>query len=106
VGFYIEFLVFKANSFASATISVDTGQTVIASGPYALIRHPMYGGALLMLLGTPAALGSWWGYVPFIAMVPALIWRLLDEERLLAKELPGYAEYCAKVRWRLIPGML
>jgi protein-S-isoprenylcysteine O-methyltransferase Ste14 len=105
-GFYIEFLVFRENTFASATIEVNQGQVVISSGPYAVVRHPMYGGALLMLLGTPAALGSWWGYVPFIAMVPALIWRLLDEERLLAEKLPGYVEYCATVRWRLIPGIL
>ena len=105
-GFSIEFLVFRENTFASATIEVDQGQAVISTGPYALVRQPMYGGGLLMLLSTPAALGSWWGYVPFIAMVPALIWRLLDEERLLAEELPGYLEYCATVRWRLIPGIL
>ncbi|MDF3042231.1 MAG: hypothetical protein K0Q71_4937 [Thermomicrobiales bacterium] len=105
-GFFIEFLVFRENTFASATIEVGKGQTVISTGPYALVRHPMYSGGLLMLHGTPAALGSWWGYVPFIAMVPALIWRLLDEERLLAEELPGYVEYCAAVRWRLIPGLL
>jgi len=105
-GFYIEFLVFRENTFASATIEVGKGQTVISTGPYALVRHPMYGGGLLMLLGTPLALGSWWGFLAYIPMVPALIWRLLDEERLLAKELPGYPEYCAIVRWRLIPGLV
>lgn len=105
-GFFIEFLVFRENTFASATIEVGKGQTVISTGPYALVRHPMYGGGLLMLLGTPLALGSWWGFLAYIPMVPALIWRLLDEERLLAKELPGYPEYCATVRWRLIPGIL
>ena len=105
-GFYIEFLVFRENTFASATIEVDKGQAVISTGPYALVRHPMYGGGLLMLLGTPLALGSWWGVLAFLSMVPALIWRLLNEERLLVEELPGYPEYCAKVRWRLIPGIL
>ena len=105
-GFFIEFLVFRENTFASATIEVGKGQAVIATGPYALVRHPMYVGGLLMLLGTLLALGSWWGFLAYIPMVPALIWRLLDEERLLAKELPGYPEYCATVRWRLIPGLL
>jgi protein-S-isoprenylcysteine O-methyltransferase Ste14 len=105
-GFFVQFLVFRENTFAAATIEVDQGQRVIATGPYALVRHPMYGGGLLMLLGTPPALGSWCGVLAFLSMVPALIWRLLNEERLLVNELPGYPEYCAKVRWRLIPGIL
>src|SRR5215216_2041060 len=105
-GFSIEFLVFRENTFASATIEVDQGQVVISTGPYALVRHPMYFGGLLLLLGTPPALGSWWAFAAFVLMLPALIWRLLEEEQLLAKELPGYREYCANVRWRLIPGIL
>jgi protein-S-isoprenylcysteine O-methyltransferase Ste14 len=105
VGFFVVFLVFRENTFASATIEVNKGQAVISTGPYALVRHPMYAGALLLLLGTPPALGSWWGFVAIIPLLLALILRLLDEERLLAKELPGYAEYRAKVRWRLIPGI-
>ena len=105
-GFFVEFLAFRENTFASATIEVGKEQTVIATGPYALVRHPMYTGGLLMLLGTPSALGSWWGYVAFVPMVPTLLWRLLDEEQLLSRELPGYREYCATVRSRLIPGIL
>jgi protein-S-isoprenylcysteine O-methyltransferase Ste14 len=95
--------VFRANSYAAATIQVISGQTVISTGPYALVRHPMYAAALVMLLGIPVALGSWWGALVVVALVPALGWRLIDEERLLLRDLDGYAEYRRKVRWRLIP---
>jgi len=95
--------VFRANSYAAATIQVTSGQTVISIGPYALVRHPMYAAALVMLLGIPVALGSWWGALVLVALVPALGWRLIDEERLLLRDLDGYAEYRRKVRWRLIP---
>jgi protein-S-isoprenylcysteine O-methyltransferase Ste14 len=78
-------------------------QKVISTGPYAVVRHPMYAGALVMLLGIPIALGSWWGLLVLVLMTPALIWRLSDEERFLARNLPGYAEYQDKVRFRLIP---
>ncbi|HJZ58870.1 MAG TPA: isoprenylcysteine carboxylmethyltransferase family protein [Gemmataceae bacterium] len=105
-GFVIEFLVFKENSFTSATIEVDQGQTVISTGPYAVVRHPMYSGGLLLLLGTPPALGSWWAFLAFIPIALGVIWRLLDEERFLARNLPGYSEYREKVRSRLIPGVV
>jgi protein-S-isoprenylcysteine O-methyltransferase Ste14 len=95
--------VFRANSYAAATIQVTSGQTVISTGPYAIIRHPMYAAALLMLLGIPIALGSWWGIVVFVALLPALAWRLLDEERVLLRDLDGYADYRRRVRFRLIP---
>jgi protein-S-isoprenylcysteine O-methyltransferase Ste14 len=102
LGFLIIFFVYKENSFASATIGVYAGQTVISTGPYALVRHPMYVGGFLMFLGMPLALGSWWGLLILAAVMPAFIWRIIDEERFLAEELPGYAEYKNKVRWRLI----
>ena len=105
LGFYIIFLVYKENTFAAATIKVTDDQRVISTGLYAVVRHPMYAGALLYLLGTPFALGSSWGLLVLAAMMPFLLWRLFDEERFLSKNLPGYAEYCAKVRWRLIPGI-
>lgn len=105
LGFYIVFLVYKENTFASATIEVASDQKVISSGPYAVVRHPMYAGSLLYLFAMQLALGSFWGLFVLAAMTPILIWRLLDEERLLSKKLPGYKEYCAKVRWRLIPGI-
>jgi protein-S-isoprenylcysteine O-methyltransferase Ste14 len=78
---------------------------LVIAGPYAIVRRPMYAGSLLYLLGMPFALGSYWGLLVLVAMMPFLIWRLFDEERSLSKNLPGYAEYCAKVRWRLMPGV-
>ncbi|HTD41840.1 MAG TPA: isoprenylcysteine carboxylmethyltransferase family protein [Mucilaginibacter sp.] len=104
-GFYIVFVVFKENTFTSATIEVDDKQTVISTGPYSIVRHPMYSGALIMLIGTPIALGSWWGLIAFILIAAVIIWRLLDEEKFLSANLPGYTEYCSKVRSRLIPGI-
>jgi protein-S-isoprenylcysteine O-methyltransferase Ste14 len=102
-GWLAIFFVFKVNTFTSATIELAPDQKVISSGPYALVRHPMYGGALFMLLGIPIALGSWWGVLVLAAMMPALVWRLLDEERFLARNLPGYAAYQKQVRCRLVP---
>jgi protein-S-isoprenylcysteine O-methyltransferase Ste14 len=102
-GFYLIFLVFKENTFTSATIEVAESQQVISTGPYALVRHPMYASAMLYLIGTPLALGSYWGLLAFLCMVPVLIWRLLDEENFLAKNLPGYMEYQERVRYRLLP---
>src|SRR4029078_2997808 len=77
----------------------------ISTGPYAIVRHPMYASALLYLAGTPLALGSYWGLVPLAATIPFLIWRLFDEETLLAEKLPGYIDYQNKVRYRLVPGI-
>jgi protein-S-isoprenylcysteine O-methyltransferase Ste14 len=105
LGFYIVFLVYKENTFAFATIRVACDQKVISTGPYAVLRHPMYAGSSLYLLGMPLALGSYWGLLVIAAAMPFLIWRLLDKERFLSKNLQGYTEYCAKVRWRLIPGV-
>jgi protein-S-isoprenylcysteine O-methyltransferase Ste14 len=103
LGWLAIFLVFKENTFASATIELAPDQKVISTGPYALVRHPMYAGGLVMLLGIPIALGSWWGLLVIVAIIPALIWRLFDEEKFLARNLPGYVEYQKKVRYRLIP---
>lgn len=105
IGFYFIFLVYRENTFTSATIEVTADQRVISSGPYAIVRHPMYASALLYLIGTPLALGSYWGLVPVAVMLPFLIWRLFDEERLLSASLPGYTEYQQKVRHRLLPGI-
>lgn len=102
-GFLIVFFVFKENTFASAIIEVDIGQKVISTGPYSIVRHPMYSGALIMLLGVPIALGSWWGLLMVIPITIAIIWRLLEEEKFLAKSLPGYSEYRTKVTNRLAP---
>ena len=103
IGLWILFLVVRENSFSSASIEIMADQTVISTGPYAIVRHPMYGGALLMMIGTPLSLGSWWGLPASLALVPALIWRLLEEERMLARELDGYGAYLRRVRRRLVP---
>lgn len=103
LGWVAIFFVFRENSFASATVELAPDQRVVSTGPYALVRHPMYAGGLVMLLGIPIALGSWWGLLVIVALIPALIWRLIDEERFLARNLPGYAEYQRKLRYRLIP---
>jgi protein-S-isoprenylcysteine O-methyltransferase Ste14 len=97
------FFVFRENSFASATIQSSADQRVISTGPYAWVRHPMYAAALVMLLGISPALGSWWGIPIVIAILPALIWRLEDEERFLVQNLAGYPEYQGRVRYRLLP---
>ena len=103
LGFLFTFFVFKENSYGASTIQIAEGQTVISTGPYAFVRHPMYAAALVMLLGIPLALGSWWGLFALLLVLPVLIWRLLDEERFLRRNLPGYPEYQAKVRYRLLP---
>ena len=103
LGFLIGFFVFKENTFASAIIETGTGQKVISSGPYALVRHPMYIGWLVTFLGVPLALGSWWGLFTIIPITLVIVWRLLDEEAFLAKDLPGYSEYRNTVRYRLVP---
>ena len=97
------YFVFRENSFASATIESAADQRVISTGPYARVRHPMYAAALVMLLGMPLALGSSWGVLLVLALVPLLIWRLVDEERFLVNHLPGYREYQGRVRYRLLP---
>jgi protein-S-isoprenylcysteine O-methyltransferase Ste14 len=103
LGYLGIFFVFRENSFAAATIQSPEDQRVISTGPYAWVRHPMYATALVMLLGFPIALGSWWGVLIVVALVPALVWRLLDEERFLARNLLGYIDYQGSVRYRLLP---
>jgi len=102
-GFWLVFRVFQENTFTSATIEVDAGQAVVETGPYARVRHPMYAGALVLLAGVPLALGSFWGLLMLLPMAAALVWRLLDEEKFLSANLPGYESYRRKTRYRLIP---
>ncbi|HTU02256.1 MAG TPA: isoprenylcysteine carboxylmethyltransferase family protein [Candidatus Sulfotelmatobacter sp.] len=103
LGFLIYFLVIRANRYAAATVEVAKGQTVVATGPYAILRHPMYAGALLMLVWTPLALGSWWGLLSAPLFVGWFVWRLVDEEQVLRAHLPGYPAYTRRVRYRLVP---
>src|SRR5262249_20000326 len=103
VGLYLVFLVYKENTYTSATIEVAENQKVIFTGPYALVRHPMNASYSLYVVGTPLALGSFWCFLAFAFMMPFLIWRLFDEEKFLARNLPGYAEYQKRVPHRLVP---
>lgn len=103
LGLLMVFLVFKENSFTSATIEVGAGQKVISTGPYAFVRHPMYTGALVMLLGVPLALDSWWGLLTVIPITIVIVWRLVKEEQFLVTHLTGYSEYRKKVSYRLLP---
>jgi protein-S-isoprenylcysteine O-methyltransferase Ste14 len=102
VAFYF---VFRENTYGAATIQVAEDQRVISTGPYAVVRHPMYSGALVMMLGIPLALGSWWGFLAVVPGVPVLVWRILDEERFLSGNLAGYTEYKNRVRYRLVPSV-
>jgi protein-S-isoprenylcysteine O-methyltransferase Ste14 len=103
LGFIAVFFVFKENTYTSAIVEVDPDQKVISTGPYRLVRHPMYAGALVMFLFTPVALGSFWGVLGTIPLIVLIIFRLLDEEKFLAEHLSGYKEYCNTTRYRLIP---
>jgi protein-S-isoprenylcysteine O-methyltransferase Ste14 len=105
LGFIGVLRVFKENTYTASTIELAADQRVISTGPYALVRHPMYAAALGMLIGIPIALGSYLALIVIVGITGALIWRLLDEERFLATNLPGYLEYQKKVPHRLIPGV-
>ena len=102
---FFVFLVFRENSFTSAIIEVASEQRVVSTGPYSVVRHPMYSGAMLLLVFTPLALGSWVGLPFAIPVILVIVARLLSEEKFLAGNLRGYAEYRRNVRWRLLPGI-
>jgi protein-S-isoprenylcysteine O-methyltransferase Ste14 len=104
-GYLLVFVVLRENSFAATTVEVAADQRVVSTGPYALVRHPMYSGAVLMFAGMPLALGSWWGLALVVPLVTGLIARLLNEEAYLARNLPGYEAYRDTVHWRLVPGV-
>jgi protein-S-isoprenylcysteine O-methyltransferase Ste14 len=103
LGFLIIFFVFRENSYTSGIVTVEAGQRVIATGPYRLVRHPMYAGAALIFLATPVALGSLWALLAAVPLCGTMVLRLLDEERFLSANLPGYDAYCREVRYRLLP---
>ena len=103
VGYLITLWVMKENSFASRTVQVEEGQRVISTGPYRLVRHPMYFGAVLILLFMSPALGSWWALPGFLLAIPLIVLRLLNEEKMLCRDLPGYSDYCLRTRSRLLP---
>lgn len=103
LGMLMVFFVFRENTFAAATVAIHPDQKVISSGPYAIVRHPMYSGALVFVLGMALALGSWWTLLLFPPITAVLAWRLVEEEKLLSVNLPGYQAYREHLRYRLVP---
>lgn len=103
VGFWIIFLVFRENSYTAATIDVFDNQRVVSTGPYSIVRHPLYAGAMIMFPGIGLGLGSFWALIAGAGLVLVVVLRLLDEEKFLLENLSGYSDYRRKVRYRLIP---
>lgn len=102
-GYIFIVFVFKENSYASTVIQVESEQQVITTGPYSIVRHPMYLGMVVMSLFMPFALGSYWGTIPMLLIIPIIIFRIKTEEEVLLRSLKGYKDYCLKTRYRLIP---
>ncbi|MDX1379133.1 MAG: isoprenylcysteine carboxylmethyltransferase family protein [Anaerolineales bacterium] len=102
-GYLIVIRVFRENSYASRIVEVEDEQKVIETGPYAVVRHPMYSGVTLLYIMTPLALGSYWSMIPALLIIPLLVARILSEEKILANDLDGYSDYQKKVEYRLIP---
>lgn len=105
IGLTVAVWVVVQNAWAAATITVESGQELVSTGFYGVVRHPMYSGAILMLVGLPLGLGSWWAAIPAAVGVVALIVRTIDEEVMLRDELAGYPEYTEQVRYRVLPGV-
>lgn len=105
LGYGIVLLVFRENRYASRVVEVEQEQSVISSGPYSIVRHPMYVGMLLMYISSPLALGSWWALLPALLMIPILMARIRNEEIVLVRDLPGYTAYMQQVKYRLLPGV-
>lgn len=103
MSYLIVFFVFKENAYASRVVEVEKQQRVITTGPYSIVRHPMYTGVMIMYLFIPLALGSYWALIPFGAVIPVIILRALNEEKVLLRDLTGYGDYCVKIKYRLIP---
>ena len=103
IGYLIVIRVFRENSYASRIVEVEDEQKVIDTGPYAIVRHPMYSGVALLYIMTPLALGSYWIMIPALFIIPLLVARILSEEKILAKDLDGYTDYQNRVKFRLIP---
>jgi protein-S-isoprenylcysteine O-methyltransferase Ste14 len=103
LGLGISMLVVIQNGYAAANITVETGQQVVRTGVYTFVRHPMYVGNIVMMLGIPLALGSYWGLLFVLPGAAVLVLRIRDEEKLLIQDLAGYREYAQQVRYRLVP---
>jgi len=105
LGYLIFFRVLKENAYASRIIEVEKEQEVISTGPYALVRHPMYVGVLIMYTFCPLALGSYWAVIPTVLLFIMIVFRIKNEEKVLSRDLKGYTEYMQKVKYRLVPGV-
>jgi len=105
IGYWIFVMVMRINSYAARTVEVVEGQELITSGPYAVVRHPMYLGNILMYIATPIALASWWGLVPVVPFIAIMIYRIKNEEAVLLRDLPGYGDYQTRTPYRLLPGV-
>ena len=105
LGYGLFVQVLRENQYAARTVQVEQGQRVISSGPYALVRHPMYLGVVLMCLASPLALGSYWALLPALLIVPILVARIINEEKVLERDLNGYAAYTQQTHYRLLPGV-
>ena len=105
VGLFLSIMVVNQNNYAAATITVEAEQTVISTGLYGIVRHPMYAFATIMIIGMPLALDSYWGLVTVLPAFAVLAYRITDEEKALHAELAGYDEYTHKVHYRLVPGV-
>lgn len=103
LSYMLVFRTMQVNSFLSRVIEVAQGQKVIDTDVYGIVRHPMYVGMIVLYVISPVVLGSWWAVIPALAIIPVIVFRILDEEKALEKDLPGYVEYKQKVRYRLIP---
>jgi protein-S-isoprenylcysteine O-methyltransferase Ste14 len=102
-GYFFIFFVFKQNSYASRVVEINENQKVISNGLYRFVRHPMYLGVIIMYIPIPIALGSYWGLIAVTGVPIALIFRIINEEKVLSDQLPGYNDYCQKTKYRLIP---
>lgn len=105
LGYLLIIRVFMENEYASRTVEVLEGQRVVSTGPYAILRHPMYAGVVIFYLASPVALGSWWAVLPAAIILPMLVIRIVNEEQVLERDLNGYSEYRQKVKYRLVPGV-
>jgi protein-S-isoprenylcysteine O-methyltransferase Ste14 len=105
LSFYVLFLTFRENAYLALVVKVqeERGQTVVTSGPYRYVRHPIYASMFLFLPGSALLLGSWWGLLLCLVILGLLVWRTTLEDRMLKNELAGYDEYARQVRYRLIP---
>jgi protein-S-isoprenylcysteine O-methyltransferase Ste14 len=105
LGYCIFIWVVRENTYASRVVEVERDQKVISSGPYSIVRHPMYVGVLLIYIWTPLALGSYWALIPDLLIIPFIIARIRNEETVLQRDLAGYSQYMQATRFRLLPGV-